>query len=190
MNTLSYGLLSLLSLNPQSGYDLMHRIQPFWPAKHSQIYPLLSCLEKEGLVQFETVAQTDKPDKKVYSVTESGRDALRKWLSEPTDAPALRDALMLKIFCISLSNPDAARALIEERAGYYRCKLDIFKEKLETIREKASLEEEDAPVFGSPYFGSYVLVQRALSSSRSDLNWCEWVVSLLPPGKKPETEHL
>jgi DNA-binding PadR family transcriptional regulator len=91
MNTLSYGLLSLLSHSPLSGYDLMLRIQPFWPAKHSQIYPLLANLEKEEQVTFELVAQSDKPDKKVYSITNKGIDSLREWLSVPASDPVMRD---------------------------------------------------------------------------------------------------
>ncbi|MDG0809159.1 PadR family transcriptional regulator [Cohnella rhizosphaerae] len=42
----------------------MLRIQPFWPAKHSQIYPLLAKLEQEDYISVELVPQRDKPDKK------------------------------------------------------------------------------------------------------------------------------
>lgn len=96
LNTLSYGLLGLLASDSCSGYDLMLRIQPFWPAKHSQIYPLLAKLEREGLVQFVRIEQRDKPDKKVYSITEQGKSVVLDWLGEPPAEQMTRDELSLK----------------------------------------------------------------------------------------------
>jgi len=49
----------------------------FWQARHSQIYPELARLEEKGLVTHQVVEQQDRPDKKVYSVTDSGLDALK-----------------------------------------------------------------------------------------------------------------
>src|SRR6266540_3339697 len=98
MNTLSYGLLCLLTRGSRSGYELMQQIEPFWQANHSQIYPLLAMLEKEGLVQFQLVPQSDKPDKKVYSITSQGEATLQSWIIEPTDGPVIRDELILKTY--------------------------------------------------------------------------------------------
>src|SRR5947209_1196915 len=84
INTLSYGLLSLLTQKPCTGYDLMGKINLFWPAGHGQIYPLLAKLEQDGLITFERVEQTEKPDKKVYTLTDKGGDALKMWLTSPT----------------------------------------------------------------------------------------------------------
>lgn len=86
LNTLAYGLLGLVARTPSSGYDLMLQLQPFWQAKHSQIYPLLAKMEQEGYLEFTRVPQTDRPDKKVYSITEKGRTALREWLTQSTSS--------------------------------------------------------------------------------------------------------
>jgi PadR family transcriptional regulator AphA len=97
MNTLSYGLLSLLTLHPASGYDLMLRLQLFWPANHSQIYPLLAKLEESGYVGYDVIPQSDKPDKKVYAITDTGKAVLKEWISAPTAANWLtKDELALK----------------------------------------------------------------------------------------------
>src|ERR1700694_3891192 len=98
INTLAYGLLSLLTQKPYTGYDLMGKINLFWPAGHGQIYPLLAKLEQDGLITFERVEQTEKPDKKVYTLTDKGGDALKMWLTSPTAEPSIRDELMLKSF--------------------------------------------------------------------------------------------
>lgn len=72
MNLLSYGLLGLLAREESSGYDLMLRIQPFWQAKHSQIYPLLARMESKELLASRWIQQSDKPDKKMYTITDKG----------------------------------------------------------------------------------------------------------------------
>jgi PadR family transcriptional regulator AphA len=98
MNTLSFGLLCILATDNYTGYELMLKIQPFWQAKHSQIYPLLAALEKDGLVQYEEVVQSDKPDKKIYSITEKGQSELKQWIAQPSAEPVTRDEMLLKAF--------------------------------------------------------------------------------------------
>jgi PadR family transcriptional regulator, multidrug transcriptional repressor LadR len=180
MNTLSYGLLSLLSLSPFTGYDLTQRIQPFWPAKHSQIYPLLAQLEKEGMVEHESVAQSDKPDKKIYTLTANGKETLRKWIVEPSAEPVQRDEFTLKAFCLSEANPVEARRLLKDRAEQYRFKILLMEEKLRAVRERAGLGEGEIPDFHSSLFGSYILIQKALNANRANLEWCDWALTLVP----------
>lgn len=179
MNTLSYGLLSLLSQTSLSGYDLMLRIQPFWPAKHSQIYPLLAQLEKEEHVRYELITQSEKPDKKVYTLTDKGRANLRQWLTEPAADPVMRDELFLKTFCLSLVDVETARNLFTSRLEYCEHKLVIYEEKMVKLQQLSLLQPGEAPVFSSPLFGHFVLIQKAISSVRTSKEWCEWVLKLL-----------
>ncbi|MDD9270688.1 PadR family transcriptional regulator [Paenibacillus sp. GCM10023248] len=178
MNTLSYGLLSLLSKNSRTGYELMQHIQPFWPAKHSQIYPLLAQLEQKGCVEFVHVPQSDKPDKKVYSLTDTGLKALQEWIGMPTDAPATRDEFALKVYCIGLvSKAEAMKMLVEREDYYIKRKVHYTQsfEKLVKLSEKP-LEELE---MDEPLFGNYVLLRKALHKLDADLNWCEWMKSKL-----------
>src|SRR5437660_6282472 len=107
MITLSYGLLGLLARKPLSGYDLAQqmkrRVGLMWSALPSQIYPELARLEKQGLVTHQVVEQPDyRPDKKVYEITEAGRQALRQWVTQPTPPTAIRDEFVLKAYSIWL----------------------------------------------------------------------------------------
>ena len=87
MNTLGYAILSALGRKPCSGYELVQYLDAVWPAKHSQIYPRLTKMEQNGLLIFEEVVQTGKPDKKIFSITEKGRETLEKWVEEsPSDS--------------------------------------------------------------------------------------------------------
>jgi len=180
MNTLAYGLLSLLSHSSMSGYDLMLRIQPFWPAKHSQIYPLLARLEQKGLVACELVQQSDKPDKKVYSINDNGIAALQEWLTFPASDPVMRDELMLKAFCMSHVDPAVSRKLFAARLEHYRNKLQRLSQKIKSVRQVDGLEEDQTPSYQSPYFGAYIMLNKALMSCRTNIEWCEWVLSVIP----------
>jgi PadR family transcriptional regulator AphA len=175
MNTLAYGLLNFLSLAPLSGYDLMLRIQPFWPAKHSQIYPILASLEKEGMVSCERVQQSDKPDKKVYSITELGFEALRAWHCEPLGDPVLRDEMLLKLYAMPLEELGTYRRMISERLEFYRLKLIRVEKKLAGLRES----EEGEPRRGSPWFGLHLLLRKAVFDLQAGISWCEWALTQL-----------
>ncbi|MBD0382110.1 PadR family transcriptional regulator [Paenibacillus sedimenti] len=178
MNTLSYGLLSLLNRNSRTGYELMQHIQPFWQAKHSQIYPLLAQLEQKGHVQFVHVPQSDKPDKKVYSLTELGREALRQWILKPTDEPVTRDELMLKVYCIGLVDRDQARKVIEDREVFYRQRLLKFEKSYEQLQQNCEKRLDELGL-QDPQFSHYVLLHKALARVKGDLAWCDWVKAKL-----------
>jgi PadR family transcriptional regulator AphA len=175
MNTLSYGLLCILATDNYSGYDLMLKIQPFWQAKHSQIYPLLAKLEKEGLVEFEQVLQTDKPDKKIYSITEKGLGELKEWMAQPTSEPVMRDEMKLKAYCISIVDDSVVQTLFKERELMYSEKLKKYTKLYNELLQKAS-EGKESLDRRSPKFGSYILLKKAIMSAEIDLEWCRWMM--------------
>ncbi|SEB90933.1 PadR family transcriptional regulator [Paenibacillus sp. GP183] len=178
MNTLSFGLLSLLNKSSRTGYELMRQIHLFWQVQHSQIYPLLAKLEKAGLVEFVIVEQSDKPDKKVYSITQSGKDALREWISMPAADPVTRDELLLKVYSISLSDRSAAIKLIRERACFHQEKLESLNQSLNKIKAESGMEAAELNLQSS-YFGSYLIVHKAIMVHQANLEWCRWVESII-----------
>lgn len=175
MNSLGYGLLSLLSREPKSGYDLMLRIQPFWQAKHSQIYPLLSKMETEGYVEHERVLQSDKPDKKVYSITAAGLQKLKNWLPEPTTEVATRDELLIKMYAIWLSDTATAKQLMEERIAASSKRLQRHISLREELQASHSDDADDVDIL-SPDFARYLLIRRQIDVLQSEIDWCHWVL--------------
>jgi PadR family transcriptional regulator AphA len=101
--SLKYAILGILNAVPMTGYDLKHQafdatVQHFWPADQSQIYRTLSRLEADGWVSMTVDEQDDRPDRKVYAITEEGRRALMGWLTADHDLPTLRDPLLVQLF--------------------------------------------------------------------------------------------
>ncbi|BBI31654.1 hypothetical protein KCTCHS21_10530 [Cohnella abietis] len=133
---------------------------------------------------FELIAQTDKPDKKVYSITEKGIDSLREWLAEPSAIPVMRDEINLKAYCISTVDPEISRKLFDDRLDYYQTRLLHFQEKISLIQSKCGISDGEAPPYHSPLFGSYILLKKGVMSYRTNIEWCEWVLSILPEENK------
>ena len=85
MRTLKYALLGLINRAPITGYDIMKEFESrvmanFWYAKHSQVYPELKRLTEEGLIEYKVVIQGEKLEKKLYSITEKGKEEFKNWL--------------------------------------------------------------------------------------------------------------
>jgi DNA-binding PadR family transcriptional regulator len=133
MNKLSYGLLSLLSTQSLTGYDLTQSINKFWRSTHSAIYPLLSELEEKGYVQYTLMQQNGKPDKKIYSLTDQGMRLLHEWFIDETSEKVVRDEMSLKIYCMKLMDPDDVENLLNKIEANYKKKVEEYKNYLEKI---------------------------------------------------------
>lgn len=186
--TLGYAILGLLAREPLSGYDLTSRMRApvgfFWQARHSQVYPELARLEEGGLVTHRVVEQRDRPDKKVYSITDAGLDALKEWVTEPVAPRAVRDELVLKAYSMWLADSEKALALFREQERRHEDRL------LEYEKTRAWIEKEwgkDITRTHSPLFASYAALQRGILYERGYVDWCRWVVEWLekPATRKP-----
>ena len=100
--SLEHALLGFLNYHPYTGYDLKKifdtSVRHFWPADQSQIYRTLNLLTDEGYVEMEKVPQEDRPDRKVYHITDTGRAQLKKWLSGPPPLSSARSAPLIQVF--------------------------------------------------------------------------------------------
>lgn len=99
---LKHGILGLLNYHDMTGYEIMEvfrdSLQFFWNAQTSQIYRELQGLEQKGWVTKTVVPQMGKPDKNVYSVNESGREELLKWLADDRLNISAKVPVLMKVF--------------------------------------------------------------------------------------------
>lgn len=181
MITLSYALLGLLARKPLSGYDLAQqmkkRVGLMWSALPSQIYPELARLEGQGLVMHQVVEQHDyRPDKKVYHITETGRAALRAWVTAPTAPSSLRDEFLLKTYSIWLAEPQPAIERFREHEQAHRQQLAEYEELLARLTREwgSALEERDSPMFGTA-----LALRYSIGYEKNYLDWCQWVIEQL-----------
>jgi DNA-binding PadR family transcriptional regulator len=99
---LKHGILGLLNYGSMTGYDITRTFRDslsyFWNVQTSQIYRELKTLKANGWAMDETVVQTGKPDKNVFSITESGRTELNRWLTADNTEFLTRFPLLMKTF--------------------------------------------------------------------------------------------
>ncbi|MEC0179170.1 PadR family transcriptional regulator [Paenibacillus favisporus] len=172
MNTLGYAILGVLARTPCSGYELAAYLEVLWPAKHSQIYPLLNKMEQKGLVAYEHVEQTGRPDKKTYSITDQGREALGSWVEEKPADPAVRDEFLIKVYSMWLTDEENARKLILERISKLKLRVTVREKKIASV-------EKDHTRASSKHFGRYVLLNRSNFLDKEEISWCKWVLNLM-----------
>jgi len=177
--SLRYGILGLLSHAPMTGYKLKKlfdkTLNNVWTASLSQIYRELVTLEKDNLVIPKVQAQDDKPDKKVYTITQSGKESFQNWLMQSPEAfiSPKRDEFMLRLFfCSSMGVSH-----VKEQLALFSKDIMQAVEKLE--REALKFHELKANFIGSPDDGNeeekYIrfIIKRAQLTNRLLMNWAQ-----------------
>jgi DNA-binding PadR family transcriptional regulator len=100
--SLSHAILATLSNGCSSGYDISKQFAGsvgfFWYATQQQIYRELTKLEAQGYLSAEVVQQENRPDKKMLSITDLGKDYLCEWIRQPGAISPIKDDLLVKIF--------------------------------------------------------------------------------------------
>ncbi len=122
---LKHGILGLLNYGDMTGYEIMTAfrgsLSHFWTAQTSQIYRELQALEREGWATAKFVEQKSRPDKKVLSITESGKNELKRWLQDEQPAKVRMPFLMKTFFrgeCSREENIAFFRAIAEDSAAF------------------------------------------------------------------------
>jgi PadR family transcriptional regulator AphA len=98
----SHIVLGLLSMSGEATpYDLKQMVAAtvghFWSLPHSQLYAEPERLARAGYLTEKQ--EDDGRRRKLYSLTDRGRDAFERWLAVPTaELYTLRDLALLKLF--------------------------------------------------------------------------------------------
>ncbi|MGV8856806.1 MAG: helix-turn-helix transcriptional regulator [Devosia sp.] len=92
--------LSILYEGESTGYEIRRQCVDgecsyFIEASFGSIYPALAKLEDDGLVTSRTEVQSGKPAKKIYSITDAGREAFAQELSMPLGEDMFRSPFLL-----------------------------------------------------------------------------------------------
>lgn len=166
--SLKHSLLVLLADNPATGYDLSQQFKGsvgfFWNASHQQVYKELKTMTEAGWLQCDTEPQADKPDKKIYSVTPSGQQALKTWLSQSAKPHKYKDAFLIKLY----GGRHIPRAeLLKELDSHIEMHTKNLQKLLQIEAEYQALRREQQKAFELPY----LTLKLGISSEQNWLNW-------------------
>jgi PadR family transcriptional regulator, regulatory protein PadR len=77
--SLDSAILAAVATHPAHGWEIARRIREAEiKCPENRLYPVLHQLEDAGLLAAEWVIQEGAPNRKVYSITEEGKGALRE----------------------------------------------------------------------------------------------------------------
>jgi len=176
-SALGYALLCLLVRDPSTGYDLARRLRRpigyYWTARHTQIYPELGRLATAGLVTYEAGSGPGPREKKTYSITAAGRDALAEWLVTPPAPRVPKDELLLKTYAVATADPHRMAHLYEVAAETHARRLAEYRNQLTDLIDVGA----DHP--GHPSFGNYATLRYGIAIEEMRQAWCRWMASTL-----------
>lgn len=182
--SLEHAILGFLNYAPSSGYDLKKKfdtsVQHFWPADQSQIYRTLSRLEEQGWANREIVHQDDRPDRKVYHITETGREELRRWLTTPLPPEDIRSAPLIQVFFAGQLSDAEILEMLEREADKKRRLLERYAQ----VPQQAA---EYIEAVGSPREAFFWLLtlECGKTSAQAHLSWLESVIQRIKDKQHP-----
>jgi DNA-binding PadR family transcriptional regulator len=120
--SLLHAVLGFVAIQPMTGYELGKTFSTtaahFWPADQSQLYRTLHRAEAGGLVESNTVEQTTRPDRRLYTLLKPGREALDAWLASPLEPDSSREPFLLRLFfAASLGTAGVIELLNQRRSA-------------------------------------------------------------------------
>ncbi len=136
--------LSILYNEDASGYDIRkmctdEQFAYFVEASYGSIYPALAKLEEDGLVTSRTEQQEGKPARKVYSITDAGRDVFAEQLAEPLGEDMFRSPFLLFARFAHI----LPRALVEQRCNEFLSRSVDGRKRLEDAAGKYECNPAD-----------------------------------------------
>ncbi|MTI00359.1 PadR family transcriptional regulator [Roseibium sp. RKSG952] len=125
--------LAILTFGDATGYEIRKestegRFSYFDDASYGSIYPALARLEADGKVTVREEQQHGKPARKVYSITEAGRDEFLASLCEPQAPDTFKSPFLLIAMYASDLGPDVIRRALDRRKQQILAELGKMQE--------------------------------------------------------------
>lgn len=169
-------VLGRLSMRPTHGHEIMRTLAEsradLWvEISEKHVYYILKKLERDGLVRVEVQPQEGRPARKVYALTQAGRDEFARLMSADSLVESMPysdfDVVFGMLAYTDCITPEAKTAVLERRAAYLRGLIDRAAD--------ASAAPASAPVpaaaFSAHVFG------RISRTAQAELDWLADVVT-------------
>ncbi|MFT7184810.1 MAG: PadR family transcriptional regulator AphA [Pseudohongiellaceae bacterium] len=178
--SLKHAIMVLLETEAGSGYDLLKRFKQrlgfFWQASHQQIYQQLKVMHQEGLINCQQEPQQSKPDRKIYTITELGHDALLAWLHEACKPQKVNDSLLVKLYGGHLLDKTVLLEEVRQHRSHHQKGLVIMQEM---ARQYQHLESIERTKLAMPY----LTLRRGILGEQAWQVWAQEVEDFLLQSK-------
>lgn len=167
--SLMHAILGFLRRAPQTGYALKNErfdksVAYFWPADQTQIYKTLDKLVESGFATAEIEIQSDRPNRKNYSITKAGKEELVRWLKDSMEPVVIRDPLLVQVFFSDFIDADDLLEVLAKAKVFHEKHL----EKLQAIQinsiARCTTREE---------LGARLTLELGLKNKQAYLEWLD-----------------
>jgi DNA-binding PadR family transcriptional regulator len=138
--------LGMLTNGESSGYDMKKCFESsfghFFTAGYGSIYPALASMAEDGLVEYREEPQDGKPDRKVYRVTDKGREVLMQALDNPRPKHKLRSEFLAILCFANLMSDKQLNLLFDNKIA----ELGSFVTMLDAFGQEKTGQQKDCQV--------------------------------------------
>jgi DNA-binding PadR family transcriptional regulator len=182
MTNAELAILTLIAEKPRHGYEIEQVIEErgmreWTEVGFSSIYYLLKKLEEKNLIQGRMERQAGRgPARKVYEITDAGREARRAGVLEALSVPQ-RAYPLLQLGLASLPGVSRSEALAALRRYH-----DRLKDRLEHVQSRRD-DQRPLPYFVEAMFSHSIVMIEA------ERGWIEEFVNQLEERTKKSTRE-
>jgi DNA-binding PadR family transcriptional regulator len=175
-------ILTVLTQGQMTGYEITKDFDDvlayFWRASHQQVYRELARLSDDGCVTHEVVEQAGKPNKKVYRLTDRGRDELARWVASETDPPRPQYDLLVKLLAAPAVGKNVLLREIDRQQTVTAAVLAELRAKREACLQipLEQLSDHEQVL--------YLALRRGLTLVEAQLSWLAETREYLESGSK------
>ncbi|RBO96962.1 PadR family transcriptional regulator [Nocardia puris] len=173
-------VLAALMDGEASGYDLAKAfdasVANYWMATPQQLYKELERMTADGLIEARVVEQERRPNKKLHSISDTGRQVLRDFIADATKPAAIRDDMLVKVQGMETGDSEAVEAVLVERMGWARAKLARYERRRTRLLAGRS---EQAYLTESDRIGPYLTLLRGIAFEQENIRWAEFALGVI-----------
>jgi DNA-binding PadR family transcriptional regulator len=173
--SLTHVILGWLNYEPMTGYDLNAVIeistQHFWSTSQSQIYRTLSKIEAEGWVTQEVIQQEARPPRKVYEITDAGKNELYRWLATFHEPDPPRIPWLIQVFFAGQVTDAEILSVLQQKHANLRRRLGRIQAARGISAAQFDPDEDPRDIF---YW--MLTIDYGESQLQTQIDWIEGII--------------
>ena len=169
-----YFILGLLAEQAMSGYDIRRLLKGLgWlmgNPSFGAIYPALHALLEDGLATVETTSQSNKRIRKIYTITDAGRQSLQDWVAQPTKSRINVKSFVMYLILVGNLAQDKLAAHLQQRRQVVVAHYSALESVLHDLGERVNQ-------------GQRIAIEYGLATASAELVWLDRMLAQLSAGQ-------
>ncbi len=186
--SLRSAILASLVDGEMSGYELSKAfdatVANFWTATSQQVYRELDRMADDGVIVARLVPQDGRPDKRLFRLTDDGRDALRALSRHTPKTPAIRDEHLVAVHALEAGDTAAVADAVRTRMQLARDKVARYDRMAHRLLDGRTETEFLAT---ADRIGPYLTLMRGRMFEEESLRWGARVLEVLATRRDDDT---